>query len=93
MRYEASKHSRIKSRFHGITCFEKTLWYNETKNIWEERMKGKDMYSSHQDCNSVRAFRRKLKNCPAGVEFVLLSRWKNHDVYGIGTINMSNNIP
>ena len=41
--------------------------------------------SSHQRCDSVRAFRRKLKKAPYGVTFILVNRCVGYDVHGVGT--------
>ena len=86
MKFKSQQGSRIKYLFVGITTFETGWWFNESKKEWEFKpdMRTGD-YSSHQDCNSVRAFRRKIKKCPTGVEFRLVSRWFNHDVYAKNT--------
>lgn len=84
MKYEAKKPNRIKYMFMGFTTFERDWWYNEKLKQWENgTSKSDNRYSSHQDCRSVRAFRRKLKKCPKGIEFVLCSRWKGHDVTAV----------
>jgi hypothetical protein len=35
------------------------------------------------DCNSLKAFRRRLKNTPKGIEFRLVSRFIGFDITGI----------
>ena len=90
MKYQAPKNRRTKYKFIGITTFEELWvwheyykkWINHDDNdyVWDGTG-----YTSHQPCSPIRAFRRKLKKCPKGVEFVLVSRWFNNDVIGFNT--------
>ena len=90
MKYQANKRSRINYGFIGITTRESGWWYHESTKQWmnhnmpyyESDGKG---FSSHQDCNSVRAFRRKLKKCPKGVKFILVNKWVGYDVTAYNT--------
>lgn len=72
----------------GMTTFENGWWYNETYKMWEFIESGTGLPNSqrcaHQPCCSVKAFRRKLKDAPEGVEFILVSRFVGHDVFGKG---------
>ena len=101
MKYQAKKKNRIKYRFIGITTIDKDpWWFNEKLNQWEnQKNTNKNIdcdYNSHQDCKSVKAFKRKLKKCPKGVEFILVNKWVGYDVYGKNTTKngkmMVNNI-
>jgi hypothetical protein len=84
MRYQAQKRSRIKHTFIGMTTYE-SIWWDDDAKKWSEKYDEMKRFSSHCDCNSVRAFRRRLKKCPKSVEFILVSRWKGYDVYGKNT--------
>ena len=85
VKYEAKKRTRINYCFMGFTTFESGWWFNYNTNKWEQNPKaGEKGYSSHQECNSVKAFRRKLKKAPRGVEFILVSRWVGYNVTGFG---------
>ena len=85
MRYEAQKRSRIKHTFMGITTYESIWWWDDDNKEWNNKTEEMKHFSSHCECNSVRAFRRRLKKCPKGIEFILVSRWKGYDVYGHNT--------
>ena len=85
LKYKAQKRSRIKTRFMGFTTFEPNWWFHYSTNQWEFDSDTKGGCSSHQKCRSVKAFKRMLKNCPKGVEFILCSRYKGHTVIGYGT--------
>lgn len=87
MRYDAIKNDRTNKRFWGMTPLtDLNWWYNFDLKRWEESGASNEHHvSSHQPCKSVRAFRRKLKQAPIGVEFVLCSRWVGRDVYGHNT--------
>jgi len=88
LKYEAKKLTRINYRFMGITTFENGWWFNHNSNKWEQNpSSGEKGYSSHQDCRTVRAFRRKLKSAPKGIKFILVSRWVDHNVTGFGSAN------
>ena len=72
--------------FTGFTTFEQGWWYNCDLKRWENDMDGERYdYSSHQPCRTMKAFRRKLKKAPSGVEFVLNSRWVGKNITGVGT--------
>lgn len=62
-------------------------WFDYESNQWLNDMTllGKKGFSSHQWCRSVKAFRRKLKKAPKGVKFILVSKWKRHDIIGYGS--------
>jgi hypothetical protein len=86
LKYNALNRTRINYRFMGFTTFETGWWFNYNTNSWEQNPKaGEKGYSSHQDCRSVKAFRRKLKKAPKGVKFILVSRWVGYDVEGTGS--------
>ena len=85
LKYKAQKRSRIKTRFIGFTTFEYDWWFYYSTNRWEFNSDTKGGFSSHQKCRSIKAFRRMLKNCPKGVEFILCSRYVGHDIIGYGT--------
>lgn len=86
LKYEAQKRFRVKYMFKGFTTFERGWWFSHNTNRWEKNPEtGEKGYSSHQDCRTVRAFRRKLKSAPKGVEFVLVPRWIGHSVTGFGS--------
>jgi len=80
LKYEAIKQNRVNHNFMGFTTYENGWWFNKDK--WEQNAKAG--CSSYQDCRTVKAFRRKLKSAPKGVEFVLVSRWVGRDVIGFG---------
>jgi len=85
VKFQARNRTRFKKRFMGITTFEIGMWFNYNTNRWEKNPKaGEKGFSSHQDCKSVKAFKRKLKKAPKGVEFILTNRYVGYDVYGIG---------
>jgi len=89
LRYEASKGRRINYRFHGFTTLEPGWWYDAVNKVWTNNYNFNDKegkFSSHQSCKTLRAFRRKLKKAPKGVEFILRSHWIGYDVYGKGTL-------
>ena len=84
LRYEAEKHTRVNYCFVGMTTFS-GWWFNETLMQWEHTPKfGEYTYSTHQPCRTVKAFKRKLKKAPKGVEFTLVSRWIGYNVAGVG---------
>lgn len=83
LKYKAVKKSRINHSFMGFTSFDGIHWYNDSHRCWDCNYDG--VISSHAPCNSVRAFRRLLKNAPHGIEFILVSRWVGYDVYGKGS--------
>jgi len=86
LRYDAPKNSRINYRFLGFTTFDNGWWYDKILNKWVNNPDFKrGGYSTHQPCKTMKAFRRKLKQCPNGVNFILVSRWYNNDIYGKGT--------
>ena len=88
LKYEIEKMYRIKSSyFIGITTFDQpNVWYNLDMKEWQKNPDmGKYYFSSHQPCHSVRAFRRKLKRCPKGMTFILVSRIKGRNTTGKGS--------
>jgi len=85
LKYNAKKLARINYGFKGFMSVETGWWFSYNTNKWEWNPKaGEKGYSSHQDCNTVKAFRRKLKSAPKGVEFILVSKWKECHVKGFG---------
>lgn len=85
LKYEAEKNARIKYGFLGMTTFKEGWWYNDDLKQWEFGPKfGTYIYSTHQPCRTVKAFKRKLKKAPKGIGFILASRWVGFDVYGAG---------
>lgn len=90
LKYQAQKRTRIKSRFTWIYTQDNLWFVNKTKK-WEKldfdyiTKKSNKTFSSVQYCHSVRAFRKKLKQMPNGVKFILSSNFVGYDVYGIGS--------
>ncbi|MDD4781826.1 MAG: hypothetical protein PHT02_14650 [Tissierellia bacterium] len=84
LKYEANIPQRIKRYFMGYTTLNEEWWYNLSLNKWENDKSPLYSYCTHAPCNSIKAFRRKLKKAPLGVEFVLVNRYSNHNVKGIG---------
>lgn len=86
LKFDCKKGFRVKYKFLGMTTFEDGWYFSYDTNSWQfypsATAKG---YSSHQRCNSVRAFRRKLKSAPKGVMFILESRWVGYNVTGYGS--------
>lgn len=90
LKYKAKKHTRFNYGFMGLTTFTGNWWFHEDTKQWEDHSapgyKSRSMgYSSHQDCNSMKAFRRKLKKCPKGIGFILVSRWTHNNIIGYGS--------
>lgn len=88
IKYDAQKGTRINYRFIGFTTFEEGWSFSYDTNRWERNTHLGNLKKgccSHQDCRSVKAFRRKLKKAPKGVKFTLVSRWVGHSVEGIGS--------
>lgn len=86
LKYEAQKGFRVNYKFMGFTTHESGWWFNYNTEIWEKNPEaGEKGYSSHQSCKSMKAFRRKLKKAPKGVEFWLVSRWQGCDIKGVGS--------
>lgn len=94
LKYTAEKRLRIKRfGFYGVTTYE-DYWYCDLDNRWhhiDEIQNTPELRRGGYgpDCygvRSVKAFIRKLKQwrkyLPKGVEFILVSRWKHHDVIG-----------
>jgi hypothetical protein len=85
LKFDKPKRARIKHRFLGFTTFEVGWWFSHDLNRWEPNPGlGENGYSSNQTCRSVRAFRRKLKKAPKGIDFILVSMWQGFDVFGVG---------
>ncbi len=85
LKYEANISQRIKRYFMGYTTFNEGWWYNLSLKKWENDKSPLYSYCTHAPCSSVKAFRRKLKKAPLGVEFVLTNRYLNHKVTGKGS--------
>ena len=79
IKYDAQKGNRIKHTFIGMTNFD-GYWWIDSLREWRKESNGLDC-SSHCDCNSVRAFRRRLKEATKGIDFILVSRWYGQNVY------------
>ena len=76
---------RVNHTFMGYTTYEPGWLYNHDLNRWEHAPFFSDYnYGSHAPCRSAKAFRRKLKNAPKGVKFILDSRWVGCDIIGYG---------
>lgn len=85
LRYEASRGRRINYGTFWVTTFDK-WWYQGGEWVRSDDVDDTKCRSSHSDClRSVKAFRRMLKSAPNGVEFILVSRWRGHEVYGKGS--------
>ena len=81
IKFQKPKGQRIKNRFMGITSFQVEYWYNYESKKWEHYEKStKGGKSSHQPCKSYKAFVRKLKKAPKGIEFILVSRFVGYDI-------------
>jgi len=88
LKYQRHRGDRINHNFMGFTTFELYL-FNLDLKIWQHVDDlGNCNYSSHEDCRTMKAFRRKLKKCPYGVRFMLSSRWKGYNIEGVGTKNI-----
>lgn len=87
--YIRKKGERVKYQFMGFTTFDEGWWFNKDLNKWQKRehIAESASFSSHQECRTVKAFRRKLKKAPKGVVFHLASRWVGFDVIGVGSFN------
>jgi hypothetical protein len=86
LKHESQKRTRINYGFMGFTTFESGWWFDYNSNEWTQNPQGGEKgFSSHQSCNTVKAFRRKLKYAPVGIQFVLVSRWVGHNVTGYGS--------
>ncbi len=62
----------------------KKFVYDEVSHEWKIE-EGISCYLSSVTCNSIRAFRRRLKKAPKGIPFLLVSRYRKCDVLGIGS--------
>ena len=90
LKFKANKTTRINHMFVGMTTFEENWGYNYDLKKWENKSSlefGKYHRYSHQGCRTMKAFRRKLKKAPKGVEFVLCSRYKGNDIIGVGSLD------
>ena len=86
LKYEEQKGFRINYKFMGFSTHEQGWWFSNNSNKWEKNPEaGENGYSSHQDCKSMKAFRRKLKKAPKGVKFYLVSRWVGYGIDGVGS--------
>lgn len=87
LKYNAKNRSRINYGFLGFTTYEKGWWFNHNTNKWEQNIKASENnFGFIQHCKTVKAFRRKLKKAPKGVEFTLVSRWIGYNVEGVGCL-------
>jgi hypothetical protein len=78
LKYEANKRSRIKNHFLFYVPLE---W----QGILDTYSGIKEKGISEVNCRSIRAFRRRLKQIPKGVEIILFSRYIGHNVIGYGS--------
>jgi hypothetical protein len=87
IRRDTGRKSRIDYGFFGMTSDGPVRWwYNRDFRRWERDPKhGEHDYATWRYCHSVRAFRRMLKDAPAGIGFKLESVWKGRDAHGIGS--------
>lgn len=86
LKYKIRRRLRINSRFVWMKSLDFDWWYNEDLNKWEFKPdKRKGYHRQHQDCQTMKAFRRKLKKAPKGVKFILATRWVGYDIEGTGT--------
>jgi hypothetical protein len=69
LKYEANKLSRIKNRYLFYVPYE-----------WQDAIGIPEV-----TCKSIRAFRRRLKQIPKGVEIILFGRYMGHNVIGYGS--------
>ena len=88
VKYQAPKGHRMNYLFMGATTYE-DLWFDHTNNKWssykmEPELSDRGNYSSHSRCLTVKAFKRQMakaqKYLPAGIEFILVSRYTGCDV-------------
>lgn len=83
MIYEKPKRQRIHHQFCGIFTFEDGWWYYPELKKWSKDYDCKITHRSWQDCGTLKAFRRKLKRLPKGVEFILRSKYVGYDIIAI----------
>lgn len=85
LKYQAKKPNRYKNNMLlGYTTFTRGWWYDCENKKWDYNPENLAGHSTHAPCYSVRAFRRKLKDAPKGVEFVLACRFYDCDIIGTG---------
>lgn len=88
LQYSAQKRKRINYNFNGFMTFESGWWFNYNTNKWDYNPKAdKQGFNSHQDCRTMKAFRRKLKHAHKGIKFVLVSKWIGYDIVGAGSLS------
>jgi hypothetical protein len=67
--YRKQKGARIKKRFMWMECNNSKVYWNLDLKTWTlEREHGKYDLSSSLRCNSIKAFKRRLKKAPKGVK-------------------------
>jgi hypothetical protein len=86
VRYLAPKPMRLDNQFLWVTCYVGLGWRfcKDTRRWLNGYETPVSDYTFFVSCRSVRAFRRHLKKAPAGIEFVLCSRFVGKDVIGFG---------
>jgi hypothetical protein len=77
------------SRFSHMHCSDSSYYYVPDLNQWLPKnsplLQNYD-FQSYIRCHSLRAFRKRLQNCPKNVEFTLISLFIGpFDITGIGT--------
>lgn len=86
LKYKFPKGHRRNKQFKGIVTTNKNYQFDWRVNRWLKTEHPRiRVYSHLQPCESMRAFRRKLKNAPDGIEFLLIREWKNFEIKGIGS--------
>ena len=90
LKYEKTKGQRVRWGYLGIDCELLSLWWNESRRVWEpldaHPHDNRSSGTSWKMCKSPKAFVRLLKKwsryVPPGTKFRLCSRWIGHDVTG-----------
>ena len=96
LKYQKSKPFRVNNQFFSMDarycdwwwCYDLNKWIHNDDIELRENSYGKlyCKYSISSDlyCHSIRAFRRRLKKAPKGVEFMLSSKYYGYDAFGRG---------
>ena len=82
--YKKQKESRLSKRFLWMECDNYKYYWNIDLKEWVHKPKhGEDNLTFSLRCDSIKAFKRRLKNTPKGVEFRLVSRFIGFDITGM----------
>ncbi len=86
LKFEAKKRTRfLNTHFYNMSADTLDWWFNYNTNKFENNPKaGEKGLSSYINCYSVRAFRRRLKSLPKGVQFTLVNKYVGFCVIGEG---------